>query len=47
MPRHLPADMPTVTLDGGLVTSFVGASLVGSAMWVAIGYGVCWLAGWR
>ena len=46
MARRLPADMPVLPLDGHLVACWAVASLVGGAMWVAIGFGVCTLTGW-
>lgn len=46
MPRRLPADMPTVAIDPITVAWWLGACVVGSSMWVAVGLGVCSLAGW-
>ena len=46
MPRHLPADMPTVTVDRSLIAWWTSASVIGAAMWAAIGFGVYSLMGW-
>ena len=46
MPRRLPADMPTVTLDRSLIAWWTAASVIGAAMWAAIAFGACALTGW-
>jgi len=44
--RSYPPAQPVVILDRSLVAWWLGACVVGSALWVAIGLGVCSLVGW-
>ena len=46
MPRRLPADMPTVTLDRSLVAWWTLDALASAAMWAVIGFGICALVRW-